>query len=52
MARANISIPDDLRHRMDEVEGERINWSALACQAFESKLAEIITKRGSRTCGK
>jgi hypothetical protein len=48
MARSNISIPDDLKRRMDQVEGERVNWSALACQAFESRLAEIITKQGAK----
>src|SRR4051812_46380765 len=50
MARINVSISDDLKRRMDEVDdgGERVNWSALASQAFEAKLAEIITKRGAK----
>ena len=32
-------VPDDLKRRMDEAEG--VNWSPLACGAFEAKLAEI-----------
>ena len=49
MARINVSISDDLKRRMDEVEDEGVNWSALAAQAFETKLAELITTRGART---
>jgi hypothetical protein len=49
VARINVSISDDLKRRMDEVEGEGVNWSALAAQTFESKLAELITKRGARS---
>jgi hypothetical protein len=48
MARINVSISDDLKRRMDEVEDEGVNWSALASQAFEAKLAELITRRGAR----
>ena len=48
MARINVSISDDLKRRMDEVEDEGVNWSALASLAFETKLAELITKRGAR----
>jgi hypothetical protein len=32
---------------MDAVD-EPINWSAIACQAFEAKLAEIIKKKGAK----
>jgi hypothetical protein len=49
MARINVSISDDLKRRMDEVDDESVNWSALASQAFEAKLAELITKRGAKT---
>ncbi len=45
MAKMTIYVPDELKGRMDEVEG--VNWSPLACQAFESKLAQVITKRGA-----
>jgi hypothetical protein len=45
-ARTTISIPPDLKARMDAVD-ESVNWSALACQAFERKLAEIIKRKGS-----
>jgi hypothetical protein len=41
--RTTISIPLDLKRRMDEVEG--VNWSAVATRAFEEKLAEIATKK-------
>jgi hypothetical protein len=46
MARTSVSISDDLRRRMDAIASEGVNWSAVAVQAFESKLAEIVTKRG------
>ncbi|MHC4179286.1 MAG: hypothetical protein ACYSWU_17370 [Planctomycetota bacterium] len=36
----SISVPPDLKRRMDKVK-EPVNWSAVACQAFEQKLAEI-----------
>jgi hypothetical protein len=42
--RMNISIPMDLKERMDAVD-EPVNWSAMACQAFQAKLAEINAKR-------
>ena len=45
-ARTTITVPADLRARMDAV-GEDVNWSALACQAFEQKLAEIIKRKGT-----
>jgi hypothetical protein len=32
---------------MDAVE-EPVNWSAIACQAFEQKLADITRRRGAR----
>jgi hypothetical protein len=43
-----ISVPSELKARI-EVAGEPVNWSALACRAFEAKLAEIIQKRGAKT---
>jgi hypothetical protein len=43
----NISIPDDLRSRMDAVD-QPVNWSAVAADAFERKLAEIISRRGAQ----
>ncbi len=49
MARINVSISDDLKSRMDEVEDGGVNWSALAAQAFETKLAEIVKQRGARS---
>jgi hypothetical protein len=42
----NISVPDRLKSRMDAVE-EKVNWSALACRAFEAKLAEVATRKGA-----
>lgn len=40
----SISVPPELKQRMDKVK-EALNWSAIACQAFEQKLAEIASKR-------
>jgi hypothetical protein len=37
--RVNISIPDDLKKRMDAHDG--VNWSSVAQLAFEAKLASI-----------
>jgi hypothetical protein len=48
MPRTSVSISDDLRRRMDAVASEGVNWSAVAVQAFESKLAEIVKQRGAR----
>jgi hypothetical protein len=46
-ARTTITIPPDLKGRMEAVE-EPVNWSAIACQAFEQKLAEFTKRRGAR----
>ncbi|HVS19834.1 MAG TPA: hypothetical protein VMT18_14610, partial [Planctomycetota bacterium] len=35
----NISIPDDLKARMDAL-GESVNWSRIAAQAFERRLEQ------------
>ncbi|MCK4414316.1 MAG: hypothetical protein KAY32_12290 [Candidatus Eisenbacteria sp.] len=43
-ARTSISLPQDLKERMDGV-AEPVNWSALACQAFQDKLAEIAGRK-------
>jgi len=45
--RTTISVPNELKARMDACE-EAINWSSVACQAFEAKLAEITKRRGAR----
>jgi hypothetical protein len=45
-ARTTITIPADLKARMEAIE-DVVNWSALACQAFEQKLAEIIKQKGT-----
>ena len=46
--RANISVPTDLKRRMAKVK-EAVNWSSLACRAFEDKLGEIAAKREKKT---
>jgi hypothetical protein len=46
-ARTTISVPPDLKARMDTVD-EPVNWSAIACQAFEEKLAEITKRKGAK----
>lgn len=44
MAKLNVYVPDDLKRRMDKVK-EPVNWSSLACEAFERKLGEIAEKK-------
>lgn len=46
--RTTISVPRELKRRMDAVK-ETVNWSAIACRAFEEKLAEIATKKEEKT---
>jgi hypothetical protein len=46
-SRTTITVPPDLKARMDAVE-EPINWSAVAAAAFEQKLAEIVRRRGAK----
>ena len=38
-----IYVPDDLKKRMNKVK--EANWSALACRAFESHLAEVAARK-------
>jgi len=45
--RTTISVPVDLRKRMNAVKD--VNWSAVACRAFESELAEIASRRVKKT---
>jgi hypothetical protein len=45
--RTTITIPQDLKARMDSI-GESINWSAVACRAFEQELAKIISQKGAK----
>jgi hypothetical protein len=40
--RTTISIPLDLKRRMDEVDGQ-VNWSAVAAKAFEAHIAYLET---------
>ena len=42
--RTTISVRRDLKRRMDKVK-EPVNWSGLASEAFERKLAEIESKK-------
>jgi len=44
VVRTTISIPRQLKTRMDQA-GEELNWSAIACAAFEAKLDEVGRKR-------
>ena len=43
MARTTISLPDDLKERMDAVK-EPVNWSQVAARAFETRLGEIASR--------
>jgi hypothetical protein len=47
--RTTITIPDDLKRRMDEGReaGGDFNWSAVASKAFEARLGEFIAQRGT-----
>jgi hypothetical protein len=45
--RTTISISEDLKRRMAAVK-DRVNWSKVACEAFERKLAEIIARKGTK----
>jgi hypothetical protein len=47
IVRTTISIPATLKARMDEL-CEGVNWSAVAAQAFEAKVAEAIAQKGAR----
>jgi hypothetical protein len=44
MAKKTLYIPDDLMVRM--AQAEEINWSQVACDAFEAKLRETAVNRG------
>jgi len=48
MARTTISVPDDLKKRMDRVK-EPVNWSAVAAKAFDLKLGELARNRKEKT---
>lgn len=45
--RLNISVPQNLKKRMDKVR-DPVNWSALACEAFERKLGEIASRKETK----
>ena len=48
MTRLNISIPDDLKKRMESVNGVvQVNWSKIAVQAFEEVLSELEEHAGT-----
>ena len=44
MARTTISLPDELKARMDSIS-ERVNWSEVAADAFKARLTEIENTR-------
>jgi hypothetical protein len=47
-ARTTVSVPRQLKEQMEAVT-ESVNWSALACRAFEAKLAEIAAKKEQKS---
>lgn len=52
MARVNLSVPDNVKLKMDQLEG--LNWSAIATEAFQSeiRLQELkMTKPKSNEAG-
>jgi hypothetical protein len=44
--RTTITVPHDLKRRMQGVS--HVNWSAVACQAFEAKLSEFSQRQGAQ----
>jgi hypothetical protein len=44
----SIYVPINIKAKMDKVK-EPVNWSALACRAFEDKLAEIASRKENKT---
>jgi hypothetical protein len=46
--RVNISVPRKLKAEMDAVT-LGINWSAVACEAFRSKLLELAARKEAKT---
>ena len=38
--RTTITVPFELKKRMKKMRGQ-VNWSAVACEAFENKLEEL-----------
>ncbi|MGH8592347.1 MAG: hypothetical protein ACREX9_21875 [Gammaproteobacteria bacterium] len=47
MARTTISLPNDLKSRMDEVAD--VNWSAMAARSFEQKLGQLAAQKETKT---
>src|SRR5690242_10498017 len=45
MAIIEIHLPDELRRRMDKVEGE--DWAQIARDAFENRLERLATGAGA-----
>jgi hypothetical protein len=44
--RMNISVPDDLRKRMDRVSKKNdVNWSAIACRAFADQCLTLESRQ-------
>lgn len=48
MAKMTVYVPDELKSRMDKTK-EPVNWSSLACEAFERKLGEIAQRKKEKT---
>jgi len=43
--RTSVSVTPDLRRRMTEAAESGVNWSQIACAAFELRLAELDSAR-------
>ena len=41
----SVSVTPELKARMDKVK-QKVNWSAIACRAFEAKLSELANRHG------
>ena len=44
MATLSVSVPDDLRRKMSEMED--VNWSAVARRAFDEKIKQVEFLKG------
>jgi hypothetical protein len=44
MARRTVYVPDELSERMNQIS-DAVNWSQVACRAFEMKLGELAAQK-------
>lgn len=42
--RTTIYVPEELKNRMDKIPNEEVNWSQVACQAFDKEVKAMERK--------